>query len=145
MGFADAGPGWRYEPAEAATRDATGTIEVAPGVDKEGPIRTIHTRRGETTARLVRALTAEERIREQTLREALAAPPGARPILYAILDDQVFRCRDMRPSHLIWYEPEVIEQRTLVVGVLGGGGPGDAGADLCQVLRYTRAPGRSKD
>jgi hypothetical protein len=142
--FRGAGKGWVYEPAEPETRKATGGIEVAPGVDKEGPIRTIHARRGVATARLVRALAAEDWINQRTLREALAAPPDARPILYAILDDRVLHCDDMRPSHLVWYEPEVIERRTLVLGVLGGGGPGDANAGLCQVLRYTRAPGESK-
>jgi hypothetical protein len=74
----------------------------------------------------------------------LAAQNNVPGMVYQVTSET--RSRDGRglcgatpATHLVWLEPELIENRRLDLAVLSGGAPGAAGSSLCAVLRYSRS------
>ena len=61
-------------------------------------------------------------------------------MLYNVAQDQGL-CGPTPAQWIVWYEPELIEGRELVLGVVQGARPGETGSTVCRVLRYTRERG----
>lgn len=134
-------PEWLYTPASAETDSATGLLVVEAGVDAAGPSR------GLVAARGVAAMTHLKgevdpalKVGERTLGEVMELRAGARPTLYAVAHDEGL-CGQTSAQWIVWYEPELIEGRELVLGIVQGARPGEQGSTVCRVLRYTRERG----
>ncbi|MDX2233243.1 MAG: hypothetical protein NW200_01980 [Hyphomonadaceae bacterium] len=127
---------WVYTPATEETENATGAVEVEPAISAEGPVRTVRTARGDVLrAVLLADAAAPTRIAVASLAETLAQRPGARALLYGVSDGNL--CLGAQATHVIWYEPEIIEGRALALAIVSGQ-PGESGSTVCRVLRYTR-------
>ena len=130
-------PEWIYQPATEETVIATGAVTVEPGVGPLGPRRLLRTARGdELEAQLVGEANLAARVETRNIGEALDLRPGARATLYRIASGNL--CIGAQATHVVWYEPEMIEGRTLALALVAGGAPGETGSTVCRVLRYTR-------
>lgn len=128
---------WVYEPATEETRSATGPLTVEPGIGPLGPRRLLHTARGDVVDTVLvgeAALTAN--LESRSLADAMDLRPGAHATLYQVEGGNL--CLGEQATHVVWYEPELIEGRTLALAFVAGGAPGVPGSTICRVLRYTR-------
>lgn len=127
---------WIYTPATEETADATGSVTVEPSVSGEGPMRTLRTGRGDALqAILVGEADPAWRADLARVTQRLAGRPGARATLYAVYAGNL--CLGAQATHVVWYEPDLIEGRTLALALLSGP-PDESGSTVCRVLRYTR-------
>lgn len=128
---------WVYTPATAETTAATGPLTVEPSIGAAGPQRVLRTVHGDTLeAALVGEADLAANIELRSIADVLELRPGARAMLYRV--DAGNLCIGGQATHLIWYEPELIEGRSLALAVIAGGAPGESGSTVCRVLRYTR-------
>lgn len=142
-------PDWAYTPASAETASATGVLTVEAGIDSTGPMRTLRAARGlSAMTHLMGEADAKAKVGERSIGEVMELPPGARPMLQAVAQDTGL-CGPTPAQYVVWYEPEMIEGRELVLAVVQGAAPGETGSTVCRVLRYTRererAVGRSEE
>jgi hypothetical protein len=129
---------WVYQPATQETRDATGPLTVDPSIGSQGPRRLLHTARGDALdAVLVGEANLTVNLEARSLADAMDLRAGARATLYRV--DAGNLCLGAQATHVVWYEPELIEGRTLALALVAGGAPGDPGSTICRVLRYTRS------
>lgn len=130
-------PEWIYTPATAETDGATGPLTVEPTIGATGPQRTLHGARGDTLrAGLVGEADLDATLQMRSVADVLELRPGARAMLYRVEAGNL--CIGGQATHLVWYEPELIEGRSLALAVVAGGAPGETGSTVCRVLRYTR-------
>ncbi len=130
-------PEWVYTPATEETARATGPLTVEPGISADGPQRTLRTVHGDALhAGLIGAADLAASIELRSIADVLELRPGARAMLYRV--DAGNLCLGGQATHLVWYEPEIIEGRSLALAVIAGGAPGETGSTVCRVLRYTR-------
>ena len=128
---------WVYQPATEETRGATGPLTVTPGIGPLGPYRALRTARGDALdAVLVGEANLTVNLEARSVADAMDLRPGARATLYRV--DAGNLCLGAQATHVVWYEPELIEGRTLALAFVAGGAPGDPGSTICRVLRYTR-------
>lgn len=127
---------WIYTPADVVTREATGAVTVSPGVGAEGPERTVAGARGGA----LRAVLSGEA--DPAMAKTLAGRSGAQAMVYVVAGGNL--CAGAQATHVVWYEPELIEGRTLALALLTGP-PGETGSTICRVLRYTRERSRAGD
>jgi hypothetical protein len=129
-------PEWVYTPANDDTRLATGALTIVPGIGPEGPIRALQTERGDRLdAVLAGEIDPRARAGIDHVTETLARRPGARALVYSVSAGNL--CLGAQSTHVVWYEPEMIEGRALALALLAGA-PGESGSTVCRVLRYTR-------
>ena len=129
---------WIYQPATEETRNATGPLTVEPGIGPQGPRRLLRTARGDALdAVLVGEASLTANLEARSLADAMDLRPGARATLYRV--DAGNLCLGAQATHVVWYEPELIEGRTLALALVAGGAPGVPGSTICRVLRYTRS------
>lgn len=132
---------WLYTPASAETASTTGLLVVEPGIDAKGPSRGLVAAKGiAAMTHLTGEIDPGLKVGERTVGEVMELRPGARPTLYTVAEDQGL-CGSRPAQWIVWYEPELIEGRQLVLGVVQGARPGEAGSTVCRVLRYTRERG----
>lgn len=137
---------WLYTPASAETASATGLLVVEPGIDAAGPSRGLVAAKGiAAMTHLTGEIDPALKVGERTVGEVMELRPGARPTLYTVAQDQSpgqsesqGLCGATPAQWIVWYEPELIEGRELVLGVVQGARPGESGSTVCRVLRYTR-------
>ncbi len=130
-------PEWIYTPATEETARATGPLTVEPSIGAAGPRRVLHTVHGDVLqAGLVGEANLAANIEMRSITDVLELRPGARATLYRV--DAGNLCIGGQATHLVWYEPELIEGRSLALAVIAGGAPGETGSTVCRVLRYTR-------
>jgi hypothetical protein len=137
-------PEWSYRPASAETASATGELTVEAGIDAQGPSRTLHGARGlKALTHLQGETSPEAKVGERTIAEVMGLRPDARPVLHQVTRDGGL-CGGQPAQYVVWYEPEMIEGRELVIAAVQGARPGETGSTVCRVLRYTRerGPGR---
>ena len=131
-------PDWSYTPASEETRKATGVLTIEAGIDAEGPMRTLAGASGVSAlTHLQGEASLGDKIGDRTIGEVMDLRPGARPVLHQVSRDSGL-CGGQPASFVVWYEPEMIEGRQLVLAVVQGAKPGEAGSTVCRVLRYTR-------
>lgn len=137
-------PEWLYTPASAETANTTGLLVVEPGIDAAGPSRGLVAAKGiAALTHLKGEIDPSAKVGERTVGEVMELRPGARPMLYTVAQDQGL-CGPTPAQWVVWYEPELIEGRELVLGVVQGARPGESGSTVCRVLRYTRERGAAK-
>jgi hypothetical protein len=133
---------WIYTPTDAATDAATGAVTVEPGIGPDGPIRSLRTARG---ALLDAVLVGEPDPRFRADLPAIVAMLAQRPVargkLFAVSAGNL--CEGVQATHIVWYEPEMIEGRALALALLSGP-PDQTGSTVCRVLRYTRERGEAR-
>lgn len=131
-------PDWSYTPASEETRKATGVLTIEAGIDSTGPLRTLAGASGVSAlTHLQGEVSPGDRIGDRSVGEVMDLPVGARPMLHQVARDTGL-CGGQPANFVVWYEPEMIEGRRLVLAVLQGAKPGEAGSTVCRVLRYTR-------
>lgn len=131
-------PEWSYTPASAETERATGVLTVEAGIDTAGPRRSLAAARGVTAVtHLAGALAPGAKVGERTVAEVMELKAGAEPMLHEVTRDGGL-CGAGAARYVVWYEPEMIEGRELVLAVVQGAKPGETGSTVCRVLRYTR-------
>jgi hypothetical protein len=133
---------WLYTPASAETASATGLLVIEPGIDAVGPSRGLVAAKGiAAMTHLTGEIDPALKVGERSVGEVMELRPGARPMLYTVAQDQGQNpglCGGSPAQWIVWYEPELIEGRELVLGVVQGARPGESGSTVCRVLRYTR-------
>lgn len=135
---------WLYTPASAETASTTGLLVVEPGIDSVGPSRGLVAAKGiAAMTHLSGEIDPALKVGERTVGEIMELRPGARTTLYTVAQDQGL-CGPTPAQWIVWYEPELIEGRELVLGVVQGARPGETGSTVCRVLRYTRERGAGK-
>jgi len=137
---------WIYTPASAETVSATGLLVVEPGIDDAGPSRVLVAATGiAAMMHLTAEIDPALKVGARTVAEVMELRPGARAMLYTVAQDQGL-CGTAPAQWIVWYEPELIEGRELVLGVVQGARPGEPGSTVCRVLRYMRdrAPVKSE-
>lgn len=136
---------WLYTPASAETASTTGLLVIEPGIDAAGPSRGLVAAKGiAAMTHLTGEIDPGLKVGERTVGEIMELRPGARPTLYTVAQDQGL-CGPAPAQWIVWYEPELIEGRELVLGVVQGARPGESGSTVCRVLRYTRERGGGKN
>lgn len=134
-------PEWFYTPASAETESATGVLTVEAGIDANGPSRTLHGARGLAALTHLQGETdPAAKVGEKSVAEVMELLPGARPVLHQVTRDNGL-CGGAAANFVVWYEPEMIEGRLLILAVVQGAKPGETGSTVCRVLRYTRERG----
>lgn len=137
-------PEWIYTPTSAETRSATGALTVEAGVDSTGPSRTLRAARGATAfTHLKGEIDPSARVGARSVGEVMELRPGARPMLHVVAQESGL-CGPTPAEFVVWYEPEMIEGRELVLAVVQGAAPGETGSTVCRVLRYTRERGAGR-
>jgi hypothetical protein len=135
----------RFAPdAEAAA--ATGEIGWSEayrmgGADGEGEtVLTIAGANGlRLDARLIGSLEPGATVAGQSIANLMALGEGIEPAHYSITSQTGGQlCGAATPTDLVAFEAIGSPPETLTLLVTSGGGPGQEGAQLCQVLRYTR-------
>ncbi len=131
-------PEWAYTPASAETKAATGMLTIEAGIDALGPSRTLKAEKGATALmHLSGEIDPAARVGARSVGEVMELRAGARPMLQKV-DRDGGLCGPALASYVVWYEPELIEGRELVLAVVQGAAPGETGSTVCRVLRYTR-------
>lgn len=131
-------PDWSYTPASEETRKATGVLTIEAGIDSTGPMRTLAGANGVAAlTHLQGEVNTGDKIGDRSVGDVMDLPVGARPMLHDVARDSGL-CGGQPATFVVWYEPEMIEGRQLVLAVVQGAKPGEAGSTVCRVLRYTR-------
>lgn len=129
---------WLYQPATDETARVTGGLEVVPQVGSGGPARLLRSARGQqVVAELVGPVEPSARIEMRPVADVVDARPGGAATVYRVVEGNF--CAGAQATHVIWYEPELIEGRTLSLAFVAGGAPGETGSTVCRILRYTRS------
>lgn len=134
----------RYVPS-AETEAVTGAIAVSETYRMEGGGETVLTITGANgltvEARLVDAISAQAAVGGQPLRAIMALSDDAAPSHYRISRvSNGSLCGDTATaSDLVLFETSGSPPEELTLLVTSAGAPGQSGAVLCQVLRYTRS------
>lgn len=138
-------PEWIYTPASGETESATGVLTVEAGIDSTGPSRTLRAARGVTAlTHLAGETDPAALVGARSMGEVMELRPGARPMLHVVAQDSGL-CGSTPASYVVWYEPELIEGRELVLAVVQGAAPGETGSTVCRVLRYRRERGAGRN
>lgn len=133
---------WVYTPASAETESTTGALTVEAGIDSTGPSRMLRAARGVTAfTHLAGETDPAALVGAKSVGEVMELRPGARPVLHVVAQDGGL-CGSTSAAYVVWYEPEMIEGRQLVLAVVQSAAPGETGSTVCRVLRYTRERGR---
>ncbi|KAF0170114.1 MAG: hypothetical protein IV086_01855 [Hyphomonadaceae bacterium] len=131
-------PEWAYTPASAETKATTGMLTVEAGIDALGPSRMLRAEKGVIAfMHLSGEVDPAALVGARPVGELMALRDGARPMLQKV-DRDGGLCGATPASYVVWYEPELIEGRELVLAVVQGAAPGETGSTVCRVLRYTR-------
>jgi hypothetical protein len=134
----------RYVPG-ADAEAVTGAIAVSETYRMEGGGETVLTITGANgltlEARLVDVISAEAAVGGQPLRGIMALADDAVPSHYRIstVSDGSLCGASATASDLVLFETTGSPPEELTLLVTSAGAPGQSGAVLCQVLRYTRS------
>jgi hypothetical protein len=137
---------WDFVPATEATAQATGSVTIKPGVSAVGPTRTLNATNGAAVeAALLGETAPSTAIGASTAGELMGVVGPGAPTLYSVAAETPTRegrslCSGAPATHILWFEPEMIEGRFVTIAVLSGA-PGAPNAAVCQVLRYSRVSG----
>lgn len=134
----------RYAAGQEA-QGLTGDIAVSETYRMEGGGETVLTVTGENgltlEARLVDAISGDALVTGQPIRTLMALADDASPSHYRIASVAGGSlCGEAAaPSDVVLFETTGSPPEDLTLLITTGGAPGEAGAVLCQVLRYTRS------
>jgi hypothetical protein len=138
----------RFSP-EGEAADLTGSIgwsEAYRMGGADGAGETILTVSGEKglalEAQLVGPVDRDAQVAGQSVANLMALGEGAEPAHYRIASlSGAALCGETTATDLLAFETVGSPPETLTLLITTGGAPGEAGAQLCQVLRYTRSAG----
>jgi hypothetical protein len=134
----------RYAPGQEAEA-VTGDIAVSETYRMDGGGETVLTVTGENgmtlEARLLDSISGDATVAGQPIRSLMGLTDDATPSHYRIsaVAGGALCGEDAAPTNVVLFETTGSPPEDLTLLITTGGAPGEAGAVLCQVLRYTRS------